>query len=115
MSDLVDLATEQLSDLAMILVHGGGAKGKALIDKLKSAGADVIECAAVKTWELPQFVSAEVKQAGSSIEAGAAAALVDAVGHDLRALAAAVTQLISDGEGGPHHRRSSPSLLRWPR
>ena len=99
--DLVDLATEKLSDLAIILVHGGGAKGKGLVDKVKSAGADVIECAAVKTWELPQFVSAEVKQAGSSIEAGAAAALVDAVGHDLRALAAAVTQLISDGQGGP--------------
>jgi len=99
--DLVDLATEKLSDLAIILVHGGSAKGKGLVDKVKSGGADVIECAAVKTWELPQFVSAEVKQAGSSIEAGAAAALVDAVGHDLRALAAAVTQLISDGQGGP--------------
>ena len=28
--DLVDLATEKLSDLAIILVHGGGAKGKGL-------------------------------------------------------------------------------------
>ena len=99
--DLVDIATEKLSDLAIILVHGGGAKGKGLVDKVKAAGAEVIECAAVKTWELPQFVSAEVKQSGGSIEAGAAAALVDAVGHDLRALAAAVTQLISDGQGGP--------------
>ena len=54
------------------LVHGGGAKGKALLEKLKSAGVEVIECAAVKTWELPQFVSAEVKRAGSSIDAGAA-------------------------------------------
>ena len=31
----------------------------------------------------------------------AASALVDAVGHDLRALAAAVAQLHSDSEGGP--------------
>ena len=38
---------------------------------------------------------------GSSIDAAAASALVDAVGHDLRALAAAVAQLLSDGEGGP--------------
>ena len=30
--DLVDLATEKLSDLAIILVHGGGAKGKGLVD-----------------------------------------------------------------------------------
>ncbi len=56
---------------------------------------------ALKSWELPQFVSAEVKRAGSSIDSGAASALVDAVGHDLQALAAAVTQLISDGDGGP--------------
>jgi len=108
---LVNLAAAQIPDLALIVVHrgvqkgsgqkGSGQKGRGLLDKLKSAGAEVIECAAVKTWELPQFVSKEAKQAGSSIDAGAAAALVDAVGHDLRTLAAAVTQLVSDGEGGP--------------
>ena len=99
--DLVNLAAEQLPDLAVITVHRGGPKGKGLLEKLKSAGVEVIECAAVKPWELPQFVSAEAKRAGSSIDAAAASALVDAVGHDLRALAAAVAQLLSDGEGGP--------------
>jgi DNA polymerase III subunit delta len=99
--DLVNLAAEQLPDLAVITVHRGGPKGRGLLEKLKSAGVEVIECAAVKPWELPQFVSAEAKRAGSSIEAAAASALVDAVGHDLRALAAAVAQLLSDGEGGP--------------
>jgi DNA polymerase-3 subunit delta len=99
-AELVNLAAAQISDLAVIGVHSGGPKGKGLLEKLKSAGAEVIECPAVKTWELPQFVSAEAKRAGSSIDAGAASALVDAVGHDLRTLAAAVTQLVSDGEGG---------------
>jgi DNA polymerase-3 subunit delta len=99
-AELVNLAAAQISDLAVICVHSGGPKGKGLLEKLKSAGADVIECPAVKTWELPQFVSAEAKRADSSIDAGAASALVDAVGHDLRTLAAAVTQLVSDGEGG---------------
>jgi DNA polymerase III subunit delta len=99
--DLVNLAAAQLPDLAVIVVHRGVPKGKALVGKLKSAGVEVIECATVKPWELPQFVSAEVKRAGSSIDSGAASALVDAVGHDLRALAAAVGQLLSDGEGGP--------------
>ena len=99
--DLVNLAAEQLPDLVVITVHRGGPKGKGLLEKLKSAGVEVIECAAVKPWELPQFVSAEAKRAGSSIDAAAASALVDAVGHDLRALAAAVAQLLSDGEGGP--------------
>jgi DNA polymerase-3 subunit delta len=99
--ELLNLAAAQITDLAVILVHRGGQKGKGLLGKLKSAGAEVIECAAVKTWELPQFVSREAKRAGSSIDGGAASALVDAVGHDLRTLAAAVTQLVSDGEGGP--------------
>jgi DNA polymerase-3 subunit delta len=100
-AELVNLAAAHMIDLAVITVHRGGPKGKGLLEKLKSAGAEVIECAAVKTWELPQFVSAEAKRADSSIDAGAAAALVDAVGHDLRTLAAAVRQLIADGEGGP--------------
>jgi DNA polymerase III subunit delta len=99
--DLVNLAAAQLPDLAVITLHRGGPKGKGLLDKLKSTGVEVIECAATKPWELPQFVSGEVKRADSSIDAAAAAALVDAVGHDLRALAAAVAQLLSDGQGGP--------------
>jgi DNA polymerase III subunit delta len=99
--DLVSLAAAQLPDLAVIALHRGGAKAKGLLDKLKSAGAEVIECAAPKHWELPHFVSAEAKRAGSSMDSAAGSALVDAVGHDLRALAAAVAQLVSDGEGGP--------------
>ena len=99
--ELVNLAKARLADLAVITVHRGGPKGKGLVEKLKTAGVEVVECGAIKSWELPQFVSAEAKHAGSSIESGAAAALVDAVGHDLRALAAAVAQLVSDGEGGP--------------
>lgn len=98
--DLLSIARAKTEDLALIVVHGGGQRGKGLLDKLKSGGADVVDCPSAKTWELPQFVAAEAKRAGRSIDAGAAQQLVDAVGHDLRALAGAVTQLISDGEGG---------------
>lgn len=98
--DLVDLARAKTEDLALVVVHGGGQKGKGLLDKLKAQGAEVVDCPSTKTWELPQFVSAEAKRAGAGIDAGAAQQLVDAVGHDLRSLAGAVTQLISDGEGG---------------
>jgi DNA polymerase-3 subunit delta len=100
-AELVKLAAAHMNDLAVITVHGGGPKGKGLLEKLRSAGAEVIECAAIKTWELPQFVSAEAKRTGSSIDPGASSALVDAIGHDLRSLAAAVRQLVADGEGGP--------------
>ncbi len=61
----------------------------------------MVDCPPVKAWELPQFVSAEAKQLGTTIEPGAAQTLVDAVGNDLRALASAVRQLVADSEGGP--------------
>lgn len=94
------LVRAPVPELALVVVHGGGQKNKALLDGLKKAGAEVIDCPPVKTWELPQFVSAETKRAAGSIESGAAQALVDAVGHDLRALAAAVQQLLADSESG---------------
>jgi DNA polymerase-3 subunit delta len=100
-AELLKLAAAHIVDLAVITVHRGGPKGKGLLGKLKSAGAEVIECPPVKAWELPQFVSTEAKRRGSSIDGGAAASLVDAVGHDLRTLAAAVRQLVADGDGGP--------------
>ncbi len=97
---LLGLAKEVPADLGLVLTHPGGAKGKGLLDKLKAGGAEVIERPAVKAWELPQFVANEARRLRGSIDAGAAQTLVDAVGHDLRALAAAVEQLLADGEGG---------------
>ena len=98
--DVLALARAPLDDLALVLVHGGGQKGKGLLDKLKAAKVQVVDAPAVKPWELPQFVSAEARRAGASIDPAAAQSLVDAVGHDLRSLAGAVSQLVSDGEGG---------------
>jgi DNA polymerase-3 subunit delta len=98
---VIELAVTPVADLAVVLVHGGGPKGKGLLDKLKAADVEVIDCPPVKAWELPQFVSAEAKQLGTTVEPGAAQALVDAVGNDLRALASAVRQLAADSEGGP--------------
>src|SRR5918997_1031226 len=87
---VIELAATSVADLAVILVHGGGPKGKGLLDKLKAADVEVIDCPPVKARELPQFVFVEAKQPGTTVEPGAAQALVDAVGNDLRALAAAV-------------------------
>jgi DNA polymerase-3 subunit delta len=92
------LAAEPVADLALILVHGGGVKGKGVLDKLKKARVEVVDCPPVKTWELPQFVTAEVKRAKGTVDPAAAQLLVDAVGHDLRSLASAVAQLLSDAE-----------------
>lgn len=96
---VVALGTDPYEDVAVVLVHGGGNKGKGVLDKLKKAGVEVIDCPAVKTWDLPQFVQVEVRRAEARIEPDAVGLLIDAVGHDLRSLAAAVTQLLADGDG----------------
>jgi DNA polymerase-3 subunit delta len=97
-SDIVRLAAEPLPDVALVLVHHGGTRSKALLDQLRAAGVEVVDCPSPKPWELPQFVTAEARRVGGSIEAAAAQFLLDAVGHDLRALASAVAQLVADSE-----------------
>ena len=88
-------------DVLVVLVHSGGQKGKAVLDKLRKASVNEVVATAPKTWELPQFVVGEIRLLGGGIDERAAAALVDAVGHDLRALAGACSQLVSDSGGKP--------------
>ena len=97
---VLGLATDPLPDVALVLVHGGGAKGRGLIDKLKKAKIPVVDAAALKPRELVPFVTNEVRRSGGRIETEAAQLLVDSVGHDLRSLAAAAGQLVADGDGG---------------
>ncbi|MGD7708175.1 DNA polymerase III subunit delta [Microlunatus sp. Y2014] len=96
---VISLATDPDPDIGVVLVHGGGNKGKGVLDKLKKAGADVVDCQAPKAWELPQFVKAEFRRHGDRVDDEVGQALVQAVGHDLRSLSGAVAQLHSDAEG----------------
>lgn len=84
----------------IVLHHPGGAKGKALLEAARKAGAPEISCAKLtRTDERMDFVRSEVRRAGGTIGPDAVAALVDAVGSDLRELAAACGQLVSDTGG----------------
>lgn len=96
---LVTLAAAPGPDLALVLVHPGGVKGKAVLDRLRKAGVRSVDCPSLKAWELPQFVVAEARRAGVRVEKPTAEVLVNAVGTDLNALASAVRQLIDDAEG----------------
>jgi DNA polymerase III subunit delta len=86
--------------LALVVVHAGGARNKALADGLRGLGADVVEVPRVR-WpnERVAFVRAEVRRVGGRLGPGAAEALVEAVGSELRELAAAVAQLVADTGG----------------
>jgi DNA polymerase-3 subunit delta len=97
---LLEYAATPADDVALVLVHGGGQKGSGVLTRLRKL-ATVTEAKSeeVRTSEYPGFVAAEVRSQGGAIEQEAAAALVQAVGQDLRSLSAAADQLVNDFPG----------------
>jgi DNA polymerase III subunit delta len=96
---LVEYAGSPAEDVAVVLVHSGVQKGKPLLDQLRKAKVNEVVASAPKAWELPKFVANEIRSLGGSVDERASSALVDAVGHDLRALAGACSQLVADSDG----------------
>lgn len=87
-------------DLLLVLTHNGGARNKALIERVKRAGATIHDCAKLTRHEdRLRFIRREAERAGGSISAAATAAILDAVGNDLRELSAATGQLVFDAGG----------------
>ncbi|MEV6640455.1 DNA polymerase III subunit delta [Amycolatopsis sp. NPDC051371] len=105
--ELSDAVASYLKDPAdgvvLVVVHTGGGRskaGKTLPAALKKAGAEVTECPKMtKPAEREQFVRHEVRRAGGKIDPAGVAALIDAVGSDLRELSSAATQLVADAGG----------------
>jgi DNA polymerase III subunit delta len=99
-AELVRFARAPAPDAILIMTHAGGAKGKDLLAGAKAAGARVIECPKVTRFsERLDFIRAEFRRAGRRADDGAARALLDAVGSDLRELAAACDQLAAEADG----------------
>jgi DNA polymerase-3 subunit delta len=87
-------------DVTLIMTHAGGAKGKALLADVVKAGARVVACPKLTRFsERADFVRGEFRRGGRQIDKGAVQALMDAVGSELRELAAACDQLMNDTEG----------------
>ncbi len=87
-------------DVSLIVSHVGGAKGKAFADGLRAAGAIVVPVAKLKgDRERIAFVRDEFRRNGGRCDEPAAAALLAAVGNDLREIAAACSQLLADTDG----------------
>ncbi|GHG00797.1 MULTISPECIES: DNA polymerase III subunit delta [Amycolatopsis] len=105
--ELADAVAAYLKDPAdgvvLVVVHTGGGRskaGKTLPAALKKAGAEVTECPKLtKPAEREQFVRHEVRRVGGKIDPAGVAALLDAVGSDLRELSSAATQLVADTDG----------------
>jgi len=98
--EITSLAGDPPPETVLVLTHTGGAKGKALLAALGKRGARMIDCPKVtRMGERMQFIRGEFRQAGRTIEESGVRALLDALGNDLRELAAACAQLAADTTG----------------
>ncbi len=100
LADAAAYVAQPLDDVVVVLRHAGGQRGKGLLDSVRAAGVPVIGCDAITSdGDKLAFASAELRRAGRRGDPQAIRALVDAVGSDLRELAAACAQLARDTTG----------------
>ena len=110
--DLQDLSEESRDEVTrylpepdatttVIFIHKGGVKGKALLDAIKKVKPEIIACEPLKKdAEKEQFVKELFLDSGRKASPGAVAALVGALGGDMRELQQAVSQIALDAPAG---------------
>jgi DNA polymerase-3 subunit delta len=102
--DAVTLIAAAAADLPpgtmLIVVHSGAGRAKALADQLKSLGAQLHPCARItKPSERADFVRHEFRALKVKVSDDTVTAVLDAVGSDIRELAAVCSQLVADTDG----------------
>jgi DNA polymerase-3 subunit delta len=102
--DTVEMILAAAGDLppgtVLVVLHSGGGRAKALAGQLQGLGATTHPCAKIaKAPERAAFVRAEFRALKVKADDETVAALIDAVGSDLRELASACSQLVADTGG----------------
>jgi DNA polymerase-3 subunit delta len=94
------LAADASSGIVLVVTHLGQARGKALADGLKKAGAVVTTVTKLtKPRDKVGFVRDEIRRHGGRASEEVAALILDSVGSDLRELASVCGQLVADTGG----------------
>jgi DNA polymerase-3 subunit delta len=97
---IVPLLLDTDPDTTVAVQHLGGAKGKVVLDLLRKAKPAEISCARMTRAEDRRlFLRNEVRRFRGRITPEAAAALMEAVGSDLREISAVAAQLVGDTGG----------------
>jgi DNA polymerase-3 subunit delta len=99
LADALDYLQAPADGAYLVLRHGGGVRGKKLLDAIRGGAGGGIEivCAELKKdSEKYDFAAAEFSAASRKITAGALRAVVSAFSDDLAELAAACQQLLAD-------------------
>lgn len=91
--------SEEITDVTLVLRHEKGTRGKKLLDAV-AARYPVVTCEPIKRDnDKATFAAEEFRDAKRRATQAAVQALVEAVGADMRELASACRQLISDTTG----------------
>ena len=99
--EIIRYLPEPDATTTVIFVHKGGVKGKALLDAIKKVKPEIISCEPLKkAAEKEQFVKELFLDSGRKASPGAVAALVGALGGDMRELQQAVSQIALDAPAG---------------
>ncbi|MFF2552157.1 DNA polymerase III subunit delta [Nocardia sp. NPDC058058] len=97
---VTDAASSPPEGVVLVILHSGGGRAKALAPALQKMGAVVHQAAKVaKAGERVEFVRNEFRAANVRASADVVQAIIEAVGNDLRELAAATSQLVADTGG----------------
>lgn len=99
-ADLLAYLADPEDSVTLVVTHASGNRGKKVLDALKKSRARVIQAPAIKSdRDKSEFVTNEFRRARRKATSDAVQALVEAVGKDVRELAAACQQLVDDTTG----------------
>lgn len=97
--EALEYLEDPAEDTYLVFRHGGGVRGKKLLDAIRSGtggGVEIVCAELKKDTDKYEFASAEFKTAGKRVTASALRSLVAAFSDDLAELSAACQQLIAD-------------------
>ena len=95
---LLKACVDPAPGITLIIEHTGGGRQKAMVKKFAKV-AEVHKADALKDNERRSWLMEEFRSHGVRPTPDVAAAVLESVGSDLRELASAVSQLVSDTEG----------------
>ncbi len=100
-AELVALIGDRPEDVHLVITHSGAAnRGKLVLEAARKAGAHEVSAVPLKKFkDRLAFVTAEFRKGRRSLDDDAAQALLESIGDDVRELASASSQLMSDTEG----------------
>ncbi len=99
LAETLDYLQNPVEDTYLVLRHGGGVRGKKLLDTIRSGiggGIEIVCAEFKKDTDKYDFASSEFRAAGKSVTASALRSIVAAFSDDLAELSAACHQLIAD-------------------